>query len=130
MSTSSNFDPQKKRIGGIWKSDIVAQEENQGNGTYDYYLDMNGFRKVGLQFELTGTISIKIYGTIQDDGTAQNLCSYQEITSSLTGASSITSSSMILDDAELTSVIHYLKITVTCSGGGTDDYTIYSQRLY
>ena len=125
-----NFATKKSVTAGIHESSTVADEENQPDDTYDYYIDMNGFRKIGLQLQLTGTITVKIYGTIQDDGTAAAACTYQDISATLFGAASITSSSIMIDDAEFTGCFHFLHVEIVCAGGGTDDYAIYAQRLY
>jgi hypothetical protein len=110
--------------------ETLADVENGANGTYDYYIDMTGRRKCGLQLELTGTLTVKIYGTEQADGTVPASCTYQDITNAAFGAASFTATSMLIDNAEKLGCMHYVHVEVVAAGGGTDDWTIYHKRLY
>jgi hypothetical protein len=115
--------------------DTVADVTNGTDGTYNYYLDMSTHRKGTLQLELgagTSAAVVKIYGTVQDDGTAAASCTYQDIGSATFGAASWTTGSHILNDnTEKLAGYKYIKIEVVASGGGNDaDWTIYSKRLY
>jgi hypothetical protein len=115
--------------------DTVADVTNGTDGTYNYYLDMSTHRKGTLQLELgagTSAAVVKIYGTVQDDGTAAASCTYQDIGSATFGAASWTTGSHILNDnTEKLAGYKYIKVEVVASGGGDDaDWTIYAKRLY
>ncbi len=115
--------------------DVVADVTNGVDATYTYYLDMSSFRKLGLQLEInggSGTVTVTIEGTIQDDGTAAASCTYQDIGSATFGAASWTADAMLIDNAEKLACYKYIKIKVVASTGGADDgdWTIYAKRLY
>ena len=114
--------------------DTVADVTNGADATYDYFLDMATFRKLGLHLELasgTSTPTVKIYGTLQDDGTAAASCIYQDIGSATFGAASWTTDAMLIDNSEKLACYKYIKVEVVAAGGGADaDWTIYAKRLY
>jgi hypothetical protein len=80
----------------------------------------------------TAGSAIKIYGTLQDDGTAPASCTYVDITNSVFGVASFTSTSLAIDDVGTCGLFKYLKIEVVIGvgGGGVDDYTLYAKRVY
>lgn len=105
------------------------------DGTYNYYIDMTTFRKVGFQLELSGgsgSVTVTIEGTIQADGTAPSSCTYQDITNDTFGSVSFTASDMLIDNAEKLSCFKYIKVKVVAdtSGSNDADWTIYYKQLY
>jgi hypothetical protein len=109
----------------------IADVTNGADGTYDYYVDMEDKNTCGFQLQLdggSGTVTVKVYGTIQNDGTAAASCDYQDITNDVFGVASVTSSDMLIDDSEKLSAMKYVKVEVVAAASGTADWTIYSSK--
>lgn len=91
------------------------------NQEYVEYLDMageSGYDSGSLQIEWTagaggGTLDLKLYGTLQDDGTAAASCAYQDITTALFGVASITGDAMTLDGDNVMGNVKFIKISAT-----------------
>ena len=120
-------------------STTVAEVTNATDATYNYYIDMDTYRKLGLQLELScdaGTVTATVEGTIQNDGTAAASCTYQDITSDAFGVASLVASAgsasdMWVDNAEKLACFKYIKIKIVAStGGNTGDWDIYAKKLY
>lgn len=116
----------------IYDLDPVANETNKGAGVYHYYINMSGYRKLGLQFDLVGWgagDTIQLYGTMTDND--QDDCTYHDITPTLTdGSSTITASGQILDFDGICSLFKYIRVTVTITGGGSEDYVISCKKVW
>ena len=116
-------------------SETLAAVTNGADATYYYYLDMDGFRKSGLQIAVisggSGTCTITLEGTIQDDGTAPASCTYQDI-SSIFGAINWTTTSIVVDDSGATGPMKYVRAKVVAATGAADDadWTLYAKKLY
>lgn len=100
------------------------------DGTYNYYIDMEEMDRFAVQLILdggSGTVTVKIYATVQDDGTAADSCSYEDFTYILSGVSSFTADAIIVDNASVCSSVKYVKVEVVASTGGSNDadWTIY-----
>jgi hypothetical protein len=113
---------------------VLAAITNGTDNTYYYYIDMTGFRKAGFQLELSGgsgTITVTVEGTLQDDGTAAASCTYQDITSATFGQVSYTATNMLIDNGEKLACFKYVRLkVVAASGANNADWTIYSKQLY
>jgi hypothetical protein len=51
-------------------NDKVADVTNSAAATSNYYLDLNGFKRMSAQLEITsgsGTVTVKFFGTVEDD---------------------------------------------------------------
>lgn len=113
------------------RQSIVANVTNGVDGTYNYYLEMTGYKKLGLQFILSGTMTAKIYGSLQSDVTDPTDATYEDITEDTFGVASITSSDILIDNAEKLAPYVFLKIEVVVNtGDDTGDWKIYSVQLY
>ena len=113
--------------------ETLADVTNETNATTNRFIDMDGFRNLGIQFEKTGgadTVTLTLEATIQDDGTAAaSITDFIDVTTDLTGSASFTTDQMILIDTPLP--IKYLKVKTVSTGGGNDaDYAIYIKKLY
>ena len=76
-------------------SETLADITDGADGTYYYYVDMDGFRKGNFQLILSGgsgTCTVTVEGTIQADGTPPASCAYEDITNGTFGAVSFTAS--------------------------------------
>lgn len=103
-------------------------------GTY-YYVNMDSYRKGGWQLILdggSGTVTVTVEATIQDDGTAMASCTYEDVSSDVFGSASWTADALLLDNAEALAVAKYVRFKVVAATGGADDadWTIYHVRLY
>jgi hypothetical protein len=112
---------------------LVASVVNQATGTYNYYIDMSGYRRLGVQLYLptfTDGSTIKVYGTMQNDGTVAASCAYADITVPAFGESSFTDTAFLLDDLGTCGLFHYINIRVVigAGGGGVDAYTIWAKK--
>lgn len=116
-------------------SPMLINEANITDGTYYRYVDMDTFKKSGFQLILnggSGTVTITIGGTMQDDGTAPGSCTYDDVTNAVFGSSSFTASDTLIDDGEALAVFKYIQVTIVASTGGANDAdcTIYHKRIY
>lgn len=115
--------------------ETVAAVTNETDGTNYYYLDMDGYSGLNLQLIISGgsgTMTVTVEATLQDDGTAAASCTYVDITNDVFGSASFTSSTILFDDAKILGGSKYVRIkTVSSTGGANDaDITIYAKRLY
>ena len=104
------------------------------NNTFYYYLDMHQYRRAGIQFDWTaggtGTVTVTIEGTIQDDGTAQASCSYRDITLGTFAVASWTDSFMAIDSLEKLSCYHYIRVkVVTLTTDAATAWSLYMKQV-
>jgi len=117
-------------------TETLADVTNGTDGTYYYYVDMNSYRKGSFQLDGisggSGTCTATVEGTLQDDGTAQGSCSYDDIGADTFGAANWTADAMLIDNAEKLSGYKYVRIKVIAATGAADDadWTIHHKRLY
>jgi hypothetical protein len=128
---SSEIDP----ISSHHVEETLAVVTNGTDGTYYYYVDMDGFTKLGVQLVISGgsgTVTTTVEGTLQDDGTAPASCTYVDVTTDLFGVASLTASDILVDDGEATSAFKYLRIKIVAATGGANDgdWTIWSKKVY
>ena len=113
---------------------IVAEITDGPDDTYEYYIDMKSFSKVGLQLTLSGgsgTCTVTIEATMRDDGTADASCVYVDVTEAVFGSASFTASAMLIDDTGSLALARYLKVKVVASTGDADDadWTILARKI-
>ena len=116
-------------------SATVADTSSVTDGTYYYYIDMDDYRKLGLQIEITpgsGTVTVTIQGSLQDDGTAAGSCAYIECTYDTFNVVNTTTDDLWIDDAEKLAPFKYVRITAVHATGGSNDsgLTVYAKSLY
>jgi len=104
------------------------------NTTGYAYIDMDGYRFDGIQGEpniVTDSITFKLWGTMQDDGTAAASCTYQDITLAYAGVASVTDASFmwILDTVCPFKYIR-LEYFVANTGGSDSDLIVYNKKLH
>lgn len=100
------------------------------------YLDMDGYRYFALQGETSGTaptdtLTVTIEATIQDDGTAQASCTYQDVTSTLFGVANwVDTDFMAVCDVPVS--FKYVRVKyVTSNDAGSDcDLQVYAKRTW
>lgn len=112
------------------ESQTLDEVTNGTDGTYDYYVDMEEMDRFAVQLILdggSGTVTVKFYATVQDDGTAAASCAYEDFTYILSGVSSFTADATIVDNAGICSVVKYVKVEVVAATSGSNDadWTIY-----
>lgn len=113
--------------------ETLADETNGADGTYYYYVDMDGYKHFSAQLELSGgsgTCTVTVEATNQDDGTAAASCTYQDVTNGLFGSASYTASDFLIADTAQS--FKYVRYKVVASTGGADDadWTIYHKKQY
>ncbi len=117
-----------------FQSEVLANVTNGADDTYYYYTDMNTFSKLGIQLALdggSGTVTVTLEGTLQDDGTAPASCTYIDISSAF-GAASWTASTVLVDDTGYCGLFKYIRVKVVASTGAADDadWKITAKKLY
>lgn len=119
--------------------EVIASVTNATDGTYPYYIDMDTFKKVGFQISAdggSGTVTVTIEATMQDDGTAPASCTYEDVTLSLFNAASFVTTTAdiysLIDNSEVLSLYKYVKIKVVAdtTGANDADWTIRSKKVY
>lgn len=123
-------------------TNVLAEVTGQGDGTYDYYLDMAHFTKVGIQIEnvdgVAGDNTYTIWGSEQDDGTAPNAVAYQNITQfgcdSMTSANAASYTADVLLQTNAAGLSYkWIRVRVERANDGDNDdgeWTIYARPLY
>ena len=112
-----------------------ADVTNGADGTYYYYLDMDGYKALGLQLVLnggSGTVTVTVECTLQDDGTAPASCNYHDVSNTVYGAANWTASAVLFDSNYILGQCKYVRIKVVADTSGADDadWTIFAKRLY
>ena len=141
-STSSSFTTATKsdRVEEIdpttqhFVGETLVSVTNETDGTNNYYVDMAGFAGLDLQLVISGgsgTMTVTVEASAQDDGTAAASCTYTDVTSDVFGSASFTASTYLFDDAKVLGGSKYVKVkTVSSTGGANDaDITVYSKKL-
>jgi len=100
--------------------------------TYYYYVDMAGFRKSAYQLILSGgsgTCTVTIEMSVQDDGTAPASCTFMDITNDAFGSASFTASDLLVDTAEVLAGAKYVRVKVVAATAAADDadWTIFTK---
>jgi len=92
--------------------------------TYYYYVDRDKLKSTtGLMFTIDpglGSVVCTVEWTGQDDGTAKELCQYDDITLKAFGVANITTTSGVINE-KLLSVARYLRVKVVVNTGGLND---------
>jgi len=103
------------------------------NGPTAYYIDMDGFRSFAFQsyFTGTGTGTITVEASIQDDGTSASsgLRRYVDVTNSWFGAASFTGNNILERDTPV--AVKYIKVKLVIAGKAADTaYEGYVKKSY
>lgn len=106
------------------------------NTTTYAYFDMDGYRNFSLQIETSGAaptdvLTVTFEATNQDDGTAQESCTYQDVTNDLFGvASAVDTDDWWMADSSVDFKYGRVKYVTSNGGGGDADLTVYFKKLY
>jgi hypothetical protein len=119
----------------MYESETLAAVTDGTDGTYYYYVDMAGYKQLGLQLIIgagSGSVTVTVEGTTQDDGTAQASCTYIDVTNGIYGAANFTASAALYDSDRKCGNFKYLRVKVVANTGGADDgdWTIFSKKLF
>jgi len=114
-------------------SETLADVTNGADGTYYYYFDMDGYKFWATQATLnggSGTCTVTIEATIQDDSTAPASCTYIDVTNDLFGVASITASNILAADTP--QAYKYVRVKVVAATAAADDadWTLYNKKMY
>lgn len=113
----------------------LADVTNGTDDTYYYYLDMDGYRDLALQLIIdggSGSVTVTVEATVQDDGTAQASCDYQDVTNAWFGAANFTASAILLNTNYSALIAKYVRVKVVANTGGANDgdWTIFGKRVW
>jgi hypothetical protein len=132
-STNSNRMEETDPLSAQHLENVIAEVNNGTDGTYDYYVDMDGFSAESIHLVLnggSGTVVVKLYASIEDNGTAP--ASVEEIDKGMEyfGAASWTASDILNDSAQVLGNVKWLHIEVVAATGGADDadWTIFGKQ--
>ena len=111
-------------------SSTLINLTNPAAGTYVGYIDMQGAKYAGIQFEKfagTDSTTLTLEATIQDDGTlAPAITTWQDVTSAFTGSASFTADAMLFIDTVV--ACKFIKVQVVVAGGAGDaEFAVYSK---
>lgn len=118
-----------------FQPETVAVVTNGTDGTYIYYVDLATFRKGAIQLLLdggSGSVTVTVEGSCQDDGTAPASCTYVDITNALFGSATFTTSNILFDKEGYFAGLKYLKIKVIAdtTGANNADWTIFVNKVW
>lgn len=126
LETYNTNQPWEQYSGGIFMNDT-----NITDGSYDFYLDMQGFTNSSFQFILdngSGSITGTISGTLEFDKTDASSCTnYYDITYDTFGITTVTGTSFLVDHQAKTAGYRFLKIWFEVDTGGLNDSSINAQ---
>lgn len=107
-------------------------DDNLDNGTYYYYLDMNGFSELALQIYADATITVTVEAALRDDGTSQESLDYIDVTQKIYGTSTaITNTEVVLfDENKISGQTKFIRIKVVSTNLETNTVAIYAKRKY
>lgn len=119
-----------------WEQDsyvLVVDQTDGATDTYDYYVNMTGFR-FGTWYQNldngSGTTTLTVEYTIQDDGTAPDSCTYVDVGLAEYGKASWTGADApSLEYIDVATVIKYLHFKIVTDTGVADDGDWYIDML-
>jgi hypothetical protein len=112
--------------------ETLFDETGVGDGTYDYYVEHDGFKSFALHFKPSGagTKTLTVWCAEQDDGTAIAARDYVNETSSIFSVPSFTTES-VLRDQSLARDAKSIRFRVVVSGsGGGANFKGYFKQSY
>jgi hypothetical protein len=136
-ATTSNRVEEIDPVSAHHNETTLIDETNITTNTTTYaYIDMDGYRYFTLQGETsdaapTDVLTVTVEASVQDDGTAQASCAYQDVTSALFGvASAIDADFMWICDSPV--AFKYVRVKyVTSNDAGNDaDLTVYAKKMF
>lgn len=116
-------------------SQLLCNVTNQTDGTLYYYLDCDSFRQVGAQLTIgagSGSCTVTVEGSLQDDGTASASCSYIDVSTAVYGSANWTASAILTDSNKVCGQFKYMRFKAVYSTGGANDadLTIRVREVY
>ena len=111
---------------------IKIEEDSPAADTYKYYFDMEKWKAHNFRFDLDGgtsgnTMIIKLYGTMQKDGTDPEDCEYDDITNDTFGVASISCPGGVtkqvrwIDNGNELGANKYIMLEIVHTTGGGQD---------
>lgn len=101
----------------VWErhltGETIATVTNAAAATYNYYVDLEGYNHFGLQGDITDApTSIKVFGTLQNDGTAApSITAWEDLSSIFLGGAK-TTDFVAPDSAGIFGAFKWVKIEV------------------
>lgn len=128
-TTSSGRTQEISPISTHNNSEKLFNATSQAAGTYEKYIDMEDFRKLGIQLILgAGALTLTTEVCVQNDGTEASSCTFEDKTSEIFGVANLTASDVLIDNAEAMAVIKYVKIKIVSTV--TSTYEVHVTKLY
>lgn len=104
--------------------EVICDITNGTDGTYNFYTTMDTYNETGTQLLInggSGTATVTVEVTAQDDGTAPASCVYVDKTTGLFGAASFTASDYLFDTNKVLGQVKYIKYKVVLNTSGAND---------
>jgi|GEM_PF-4232474 len=125
----------------VYDGTPLLEITNGTDGTTYAYMDMETYTQVGWQMILnggSGTATVTVEASWQNDGTAQASCAYEDMTYALFGVTSFvgptgaTANFVAVDNTGVLATAKYVRLKLVLSTGGADDAdaTVYHGRIY
>lgn len=102
----------------------LVKVTNGADGTYYYYISMKLVEELSLQFNLdggSGTCTVTVEGTIQDDGTLKGDCDYIDMTNFAFSQPNYTADAIAMDHERILAMCRWVRLKVVASTGAADD---------
>lgn len=137
--TLSNRVEEIDPISQHYVAETLADVTDQADATYDYYVDMSGYSRLGFQLDLScglGTVTATVWATLQDDGTAPGACGYIDVTNAWFGVANLQAAAGTASAYwnQIDIAAKYVRVRIVAATGGAGaqlgDWTIYHKRLY
>ena len=105
-------------------SEVICDITNGTDGTYNFYTTGDTFNEVGTQLLIdggSGTATVTVEATAQDDGTAPASSVYVDVTNARFGAANFTASNYLFDKDKVLGQAKWIKYKVVLDTGGAND---------
>jgi len=104
--------------------EVICDITNGTDGTYNFYTTGDTFNEVGTQLLIdggSGTATVTVEATAQDDGTAPESCVYVDVTNAMFGAANFTASNYLFDTNKVLGQAKWIKYKVVLDTTGAND---------
>lgn len=133
--TQSNRSEEIDPANQWYEFSTLVSVTNGTDGTYYYYIPMASYNRLDMQLLLSGgsgTCTVTVEASVQNDGTAPASLTYIDITNMAYGSASFTASAMLIDNAYFFGAFSYVRVKVVAATGAANDadWTIYIKKSW
>lgn len=133
--TQSNRSEEIDPANQWYEFSTLVSVTNGADGTYSYYIPMASYMRLDMQAVLSGgsgTITLTVEASVQNDGTAPASLSYIDVTNLAYGVAGFNASAMLIDNQQFFGAFSYVKVKIVANTGGSDnaDWTVYIKKTW